>query len=148
MEEVKRIPRSKPSSEPDLWKLAQTYMQSRRMREEMAAQEGRYKKLVMEQLSEFPDDDDRGHKTYTFPEPIGGVSGLIRQKRVSQAMDEVAAMALIKKLGLEDECLTTIVVVDEDALLAANYEGRIDDDDLKALYTTSESYALVTVKEK
>ena len=48
-------------------------------------------------------------------------------------------MAFLSARKMLDECTTTQVVINEDAVLAANFEGTISDDDLKALYDEGRS---------
>ena len=57
-------------------------------------------------------------------------------------------MVVVKKYGLEEKCLETIVVLNEDGLLAANFDGTIPDEEMKALYSEKETFALVLVKEQ
>jgi hypothetical protein len=64
------------------------------------------------------------------------VSGIQRQRRKGTlVLNEERAMTFLRRRRkLWEECTTTITVINEDALLAANFEKRISDDDLNALY--------------
>lgn len=128
--------------------LVQQYLTFRAARERFAKNEDTFKKSLMESLAESGDPDEKGNRFFTLEAPIEGVSGVKRERRVSQVLDEEAAVALVKKYGLEKDCLETIQVLDEDALLAANFAGQIPDDEMQALYSQKESFAFVLVKEK
>lgn len=126
--------------------LGREYLVLRERREGLAKVEDQHKKELMGALADEP-TDEKGHVIHTFPAPVGKVSGIQRQRRVSLSMDEEAAMALIRSKGLEATCLETVTVLNEDALLAANYNGAVSDDELAALYSEKESFALVLIKE-
>ena len=55
-------------------------------------------------------------------------------------------MAYLAKRKLLDSCTTTIQVINEDAILAANFDGTISDDDLAKLYDESETFAFYLVE--
>lgn len=145
MERLTRVSPSIPGETP-LDVDVREYLVVREQREKLAKDENKRKAGLMEALSALP-TDDRGHVIHELPAPVGPVTGVQRQRRVSVSMDEDAAMALVHKYGLQDRCLETVQVLNEDALLAANFEGLIPDADIKALYSESESFALVLIKE-
>ena len=72
------------------------------------------------------------------------VTGIKRQKRVSQSLNEDRTLALLKDKGLLDQCTEVVVVLNEDAILAANYSEDITDDELKALYDENEIVRLLS----
>ena len=45
------------------------------------------------------------------------------------------------------ECTVTHTEIDEDAILAANFEGRITDEEMAALWDKSESFAFYLVED-
>ena len=78
-------------------------------------------------------------------EPILSIK---RECRVGQALDEEVAEEVLKSLGLYEKCLTTITVLDEDAILALNFSGDLSDEELQSIYTTSEpTFALRIYRE-
>lgn len=140
------IPEDDENPLAGLGSVVPTYLKVRRNRELFAKEEDGLKKEVMEGLAEV-EPDENGHRFYTLPAPINGIAGVKRERRVSQPLDEEAALTLVKKYGLEQSCLEVITVLNEDGLLAANFDGVIPDDEFKAVYSESESFALVMVKE-
>ena len=149
---------------PDLDPLQQEirrYLDTRTLREKAQGEENGLKGSLMETLAESGREEGE-HRVITLEEPwplttydkSGNpkpsiVKGIMRQKKTSQIFDATAAMALIKEKGLEDECLQTITetVLDEDALLAANYAGKVTDAEVEALYSNKDSYSFVPIKQ-
>jgi hypothetical protein len=91
-------------------------------------------------------EDDKGNIQLELDQEIGGIVRLEKQRRVSRKIDEGVAETLIAELGLEDELYKTIRVVDEDALMAAVYQGKITDDQLDEMYPPKIVWALMTKK--
>lgn len=140
----------------DIGPLFNHYLQQRMMRERTAAEEDRDKKELLAAIEAAGQPTDEGHRRialteeYVYVNPKGveeTVTAILRQRRVSQVLDEEATMALLKKKKLLESCTRTITVLDEDAVLAANYEGKISDAELSALYSENESFAFVMEKE-
>jgi hypothetical protein len=123
------------------------YLEYRKGRESLEAVEGQAKKNLLRFLAEECQADDKGNSVFQLPSPIGEVSAIKRERRLSQRLDEDAALKAIEEFGLS-ECLETVLVVNEDALLAANYAGRLPDDVVAGLYSEKESFAFVLVKSK
>lgn len=126
--------------------LAYQYLQFRKGREQFQKNEDSLKKSLMEMMS--GKEDEQGHAYFRFPEAVEGVGGFKKERRVSQIMDEDLAMKMITHYGLEESCLTTITVIDEDGLLAANFSGVIPDEAMQDLYIEKVSHAFVMLKEK
>ena len=92
-------------------------------------------------------EDDKGNIQLELDQEIGGIVRLEKQRRVSRKIDEGVAATMIADLGLEDELYKTIRVVDEDALMAAVYQGKITDDQLDEMYPPKIVWALMTKKQ-
>lgn len=154
---------------PDLPEVVREYCLQRSMRERSAYHETRLKTGLMEVIAQagLPDGEDSQHLKLDLPEPIEFASykgdkpivkqviGIQRQKREgSMTINEDKALAFLAGLAgprrkkLLDACLTTVQVLNEDALLAANFEKVITDDELQALYDTSDpTYAFQLITE-
>lgn len=92
--------------------------------------------------------DDQGHIWFDLEEPVEGTVALQMQRKVSQPLKEEKAEAILKAKGLYEECTTTITVIDQDAIMAARYDGRLTDDDIDAMFPKVVSYALMTPTSK
>lgn len=150
MTQKRTIPRRAPF---DLAIVLSEYLTNRSMRERAEYHESQLKGRLMTYLQTDGDPQPDGHRSIELEEPLpytqyrGGhpvakkVTGIERKCRVSVGLNEERTMALLKKLGLLDRCTVLVMEVDEDEVLAANYEGAITDEQLKALYDESESFA-------
>lgn len=92
--------------------------------------------------------DDQGHIWVDLDEPVEGTVALQMQRKVSQPLREEKAEEILKKKGLYDRCTTTVVVLDQDEIMAARYAGDLTDDDIDAMFPKVVSYALMTPKTK
>jgi len=104
------------------------------------------KKDLMAFLDENGEADERGHKTYTFPEPltIGGktFTGLKRERRVSDSFDEdVAETILTAKNLLAQALVQPEPVIDQDAIYVLQQEGKITAAELDSMFVQTESWA-------
>ena len=91
--------------------------------------------------------DSEGHVLLAFDEPIDGVYGFKKQRRVSRKINEELAKELIIEKGLEDKLYKTIRVVDEDALMAAMYSAELTEEEVDSIYPLVVSWAIVLNKK-
>lgn len=131
----------------DLLPMALEYLEYRRGREALGKREDTLKQELKDSMAD-EEADENGHRFFYFTDPLGKINGFKRERRVTQILDEDAAMEVVEKYKLQEKCLETIVVLNEDGLLAANFEGIIPDEEMKALYSEKEDFALVLVKEE
>ena len=129
------------------------------MKERSSYHEDTLKKDLMAYIETTGELEEGGHRRVDLDEPLpfvtykGGkpkpqfVIGLRRQARLSTSLNEDRTMALLKELDLVDACTEVVVVLNEDAVLAANYEGKITDDQLAALYDENKQFAFYLITE-
>lgn len=139
-------------SQIDLAPAVKDYLLNRSMRERSAYYEDKLKKELMAVLDEAGLLEG-GSKTLLLEESMvfveykGGnpkektIIGIERRERKSTVMNHDKAMALLERKGLMDECTSQILVINEDAVLAANYSKKITDKELAAIYEDSSSFA-------
>ena len=143
----KTIPRRPDVGGDDLRIIVGEYLQNRSMRERSDYHETRIKRELLELLEVAGEPVEANKQTLTLEDALPytqykngkavkkTVVGIERRVRVAKRMSDEAALALLTKKGLVEECTTTVVVVDEDAIVAANYANKISDEELAALYT-------------
>jgi hypothetical protein len=153
------VPTRKKQTTLDLELQVQDYLQNRSMRERSAGQEDALKGMLMNLLADIGELQNGGHRLLRLNEPLpyteykGGrakqrsIAGIRRMRRASSSLNSDRAMAFLERKKLTKECTTTEVVINEDAILAATFEGRITDDELKLLYDERETYAFYLVDE-
>jgi len=134
------------------------YIMNRSLREKSETDEGRLKKQLMDELAAHGKLKEGGHREIdlaapqAFPSYKGGkaviknITGIERKRRVSQSLNEERTMALLKEKGLLDLCTEVVVVLNEDAVLGANYSGQIADEELADLYDENETFAFYLVE--
>lgn len=150
------IPRAQPG---DLVHTLRDYLGNRSLRERSEWHEGNLKKELMSHLETEGALQEGGHRVIELDEPEeyfavkNGqpipklVNGIERKRRVSQSLNEERTLAMLKEKGLLDQCTEVVVVLNEDAILAANYSGEIEDDELAKLYDENESFAFYLIAE-
>jgi hypothetical protein len=108
-------------------------------------------KQLREKLFEHLDlegfEDEKGNIQLELPSPVDGVLRIEKQRRASRKLDEVTAETLIEEIGLSDEVYEMKRVLNEDALMAAFYEGKITEAQLDEMFPVSVIWALRTVKK-
>jgi hypothetical protein len=128
-------------------RLVGEYLKSRRLRETASEMEGKYKKELLSLLEEHGEYDDKGSSYLRLdgilldPRTDEPVLSVKRECRVGQSLDEDVAEDVLKSLGLYDRCLTTITVLDEDAILSLNFSGELPDEAVQQMYTEKRTYA-------
>jgi hypothetical protein len=142
----------------DIQAAAKDYLLNRSMRERSEHFEGTLKKEMMAEL-ELRGEPGENKRTLRLDEPLSfttykdgkprekRVVGVERRERTSTILNTEKAMALIEKKQLVEECTEVVTVVSEDAILAANYQGKITDKELAGLYEENTTYAFWLTEE-
>jgi hypothetical protein len=154
----------KQAAIPDLGPSVEEYCLNRSTRERSSVHENKLKAQLMAVLEQVgkPDGDEGEHRKLLLNKPIEfttykgekGVSktviGIQRQYRKgSMTLNEERTIVYLTKRKMLKDCTTTQVVINEDAVLAANFEGTISDEDLKTLYDEGKpSFAFYLVTEE
>lgn len=158
---TKRVVKRRPSAE-NLSKYVTEYLLNRSMRDKAAYWEGTLKGQLMAILEAVGQLHEGGHRTITLDEPVTyheykgeqpkvkTITGIERKcRQPALTLNEERTMAYLKRKKLMDECTKTVVVIDEDALLAHNFTGEITDKELEALYDKGEpTYAFYLMEER
>jgi hypothetical protein len=153
----RRIRRPSPSA--DLDAEVGDYLLNRSMRERSSYHEGKWKAKFMDLLAEVGVKEGE-HRTLRLSEPLTfssynatgkmtekEVVGIKRQRRETTTLNVERVMKLLDDKDLVADCTTTEVVLNEDAVLAANFEGKITDEEMASLWDTSETFAFYLVEE-
>lgn len=106
--------------------------------------------LLKKELSAFVETngytDDKGSEYIDFGAPIEGFVGMKRERRVAQYLDEEKAFKVLAAKKLTALCTKQVTVVDEDAVQAAFYDGKLTQDDFDAMHTVKISFAFIPRK--
>ena len=102
---------------------------------------------LFEYLDTEGEEDDKGNVQLELPTAIDGITRLEKQRRTTRKLDEMTAETIIDQTGLADEVYEMKRVINEDALMAAYYEGKITEEQLDEMFPTNVVWALRTIKK-
>ena len=151
--------RPRKATSLDLELQVQDYLQNRSMRERSSGRENNLKGVFMALLEKSGVLQSGGHRVIMLNEALpyteykGGktkvrsIAGIRRMRRGSTSLNADRTMAYLKKRKLVEACTVTVTEINEDAILAAAFEGKISDEDLKSLYDETETFAFYLVDE-
>lgn len=100
--------------------------------------------------------DEKEHSWLHFPEPIEGYTGLKIEKRVSSVLDEEKAEEVLRSIVVDkdgpitlwDQCIEYVPQLDEDAVMAAHYNGQITAEQIDEMYPKKITEAFVPQKPR
>lgn len=98
-------------------------------------------------LEEEGYEDEKGNIQYPLDKPIEGVLRLEKSGRRTRKLDETKAEEIIESAGISDDVYKMVRVIDEDALMAAYYEGKVTEEQIDEMFPTTVVWALRTVKK-
>jgi len=109
------------------------------------------KKDLTSHVVEHGEVDDKGHRNFLLPEPIGHgdktYTGFQQQRRVSQSFDTEAAEELLKRRDLWERATVVVREIDQNEVYVLNQEGLLTDDELDSLFAERETFAFRPISE-
>jgi hypothetical protein len=134
-------------AEDNLEANAKEYAFLKKQIEYLEKQQKELREKLFSYIEESGEVDDKGNLLLEFDKEIEGFGSVMKQRRVSRKIDEGVADQFISNKGLEEELYKTIRVVDEDALMAALYEGKLTEEEVDEMYPQHIVWALVMNKK-
>jgi hypothetical protein len=134
-----------PSLEP-IRKEVQQYVF---LKDEVTAMENRVgvlRKRILSAVEDLGEANDKGSIVLPINDEVSNTASVIKQRRVSKVFDEDKATSLLAEKGLADSCTKTITVLDQDAVMAAYYDGKLTDADIETMFPEKVSWALILEK--
>jgi len=104
------------------------------------------KARLTEHVDASGETTDKGHKVITVDDPIKGEVVLTKQRKVSKNLDMSVAETMLEERGIKDQCIKMVPVIDESAIMAAFYEGKLTESDIDSMFPEKITYAFI-VKE-
>jgi hypothetical protein len=129
-------------SEDPFISLVKEYQFVKSQAEALAARQKELRDSIIETVDALGEPDDVGHIWLELPDQIEGVRGLVKERRVSQKLDEDRAQEILQDNDLLTRCTKFVRQVDEDEVMEAKREDLLTDDDLESMYETKVSWAL------
>lgn len=134
----------------DLSSFKQEVNQYTSLKEEATAIDGRItvlRKRIMAVIEERGEVNDKGSLILDASDSNNGPMQVVKQRRVSKMFDEDKADALLQEKGLFETCTKTVTVLDQDAVMAAYYDGKLTDEDIETMFPEKVSWALIVEKK-
>lgn len=119
------------------------------LKEEVTAIEARVgtlRKRILAAVDELGEANDKGSLVLPIDDKVSNTASVIKQRRVSKVFDEDKANDVLKDKGLFESVTKTIVVLDQDAVMAAYYDGKLTDEDIESMFPEKVSWALILEK--
>lgn len=99
------------------------------------------KKSLTETIDEFGTTDEKGHIVLSVDD-----KEIMKQKRVSKALDLQAAEIILTKKGIRETCIKMVPTLDEAAIMAAFYNGHLSEEDIDTMFPAKVTYAFIVGK--
>jgi len=135
------------SNPDDLESQVREYIKVKTTMESLEARQKELREKLFEKIDEKGFEDDKGNVILELDSTIEEVVRLEKQRRVSRKIDETKADELIAEKQLGDEVYEMKRVINEDALMAAHYEGKISEEELDEMFPAKVVWALTTKKK-
>lgn len=110
--------------------------------DELSKRQKELRDSLLDAVERLGEEDDQGHIWLEIGDETSGVRAIQRQRRVTPSLNQERAQILLDDLGLTERCTTLVRVVDEDALMAAKWDGLITDEQLDSIIDTKVVWAL------
>jgi len=94
----------------------------------------------------YGEQSDKGHFVFEINDAVSGIKNVIKQRRATKSFNPESAETLLASKGLRDKCIKTIEILDEDAIMAAYYEGSLTDEDIDTMFPDKVTWALILEK--
>lgn len=131
----------------ELKRTVRQYLSIKNEAKLIAGRESELKKRLLETVNTL-EPDDRGHKSIVIDDETVGEVKLTKQRKVSKSLDMDVAETVLTKRGIRDACITMVPVLDESAIMAAYYEGKLTEADIDEMFPQRESFAFIVTEPK
>jgi len=104
------------------------------------------KNKLRDGIKELGEEDDQGHIVIEINDEVTGIRRVMQQRKVSKSLDMSIAEDILREKGLYESCVTMVPVLDEEAIMAAYYEGTVTEEDIDKMFPAKIGWALVMSK--
>jgi hypothetical protein len=143
------MPINQETPSPDIERVRKEVQQYVFLKDEVSGIEtrvGELRKRILSLVEELGETNDKGSIVLPISDSVSNTASVVKQRRVSKVFDEDKAHNLLAEKGLTEFCTKTIVVLDQDAVMAAYYDGKLTDADIETMFPEKVSWALILEK--
>lgn len=137
---------SRVAGQDDFETQARQYIFVKKQMEFFESELKKLKEQIFEHVDTSGEVDGSGNLFVELPSEIEGIKTIQKQRRVTRKINPEMADNVIASKGLESELYKTIQVIDEDALMAALYEGKLTEEEIELMYPEKVVWALILNK--
>ena len=137
---------SRVAGQDDFETQARQYIFVKKQMEFFESELKKLREQIFEHVDTSGEVDGSGNLFVELPSEIEGVKTIQKQRRVSRKINPEMADNIIMSKGLDGELYKTIQVIDEDALMAALYEGKLTEEEIEIMYPEKVVWALILNK--
>ena len=101
------------------------------------------KKILIEEVENYGEEGMNGHIYLNIDDEIKGSLTLTKQRKVSNPLDIEIAEKLLEERGIKNECIKMIPTLDDSAIMAAHYTGKLSEEDIDAMFPAKVSWAFI-----
>lgn len=123
------------------------YSRLKKLVDDLTARQKLLKESLMQSLEIEGFEDEKGHQWIELEQEVDGYVSIQRQRRVSNKLDEKVAEELLNSKGLASRCYKLVPVLDEQAIMAAHYEGLLSESDIDTMFPQTVTFAFVPSKK-
>ena len=131
----------------DLESQVREYIKLKATMESLESRQKELREKLFAKIDEDGFEDDKGNVVLELAATVEEVVRLEKQRRVTRKIDEIKADEVIAEKQLGDEVYEMKRVINEDALMAAHYEGKISEEELDEMFPAKIVWALTTKKK-
>ena len=137
---------SRIAGQDDFETQARQYIFVKKQMEFFESELKKLREQIFEHVDTSGEVDGSGNLFVELPSEIEGIKTIQKQRRVTRKINPEMADNVIASKGLESELYKTIQVIDEDALMAALYEGKLTEEEIELMYPEKVVWALILNK--
>lgn len=130
----------------DLKGVVKQYVVIKDQLEMLTTRQTEIKNRLMDALEEHGETDGKGHKIIDLGDESLGITQIIRQRKASKTFDMETAERLLHEKNIYEKCITMIPTLNEDAIMAAFYDGVLTEAEIDSMFPTKVSYAFLAKK--
>jgi hypothetical protein len=130
----------------DLKNNVKQYVVIKEQLDVLSTRHSEIKNRLMETLEAHGETDGKGHKVLDLGEDFMGVTQIIRQRKSSKAFDMETAERLLNEKNIYEKCIVMVPTLNEDAIMAAFYDGVLTEEEIDSMFPTKVSYAFLAKK--